>query len=204
MKKILLMAFAAVMFTQCGNKTAQNQAPAEEEDTISVVENEVMVFGICGEGSAMNTLEVITDTGDTLNLSLEKAKEEGHVYGGYSVGDRIAVYLLKKDNEPLVVINETTLMGNWLMPNPIDGSSTLGMSIKDGGIAESINQPTIIFKTWKIVNGQLEITLVREGGGDEEETNSYSMEKLDADSLIFYGPEDRFEYGREKRNDKKK
>ncbi|MCI6118766.1 MAG: lipocalin family protein [Prevotella sp.] len=204
MKKILLMAFAAVMFTQCGNKTAQNQAPAEEEDTISVVENEVMVFGICGEGSAMNTLEVITDTGDTLNLSLEKAKEEGHVYGGYSVGDRIAVYLQKKDNEPLVVINETTLMGNWLMPNPIDGSSTLGMSIKDGGIAESINQPTIIFKTWKIVNGQLEITLVREGGGDEEETNSYSMEKLDADSLIFYGPEDRFEYGREKRNDIKK
>ena len=204
MKKILLMAFAAVMFTQCGNKTAQNQAPTEEEDTISVVENEVMVFGICGEGSAMNTLEVITDTGDTLNLSLEKAKEEGHVYGGYSVGDRIAVYLQKKDNEPLVVINETTLMGNWLMPNPIDGSSTLGMSIKDGGIAESINQPTIIFKTWKIVNGQLEITLVREGGGDEEETNSYSMEKLDADSLIFYGPEDRFEYGRHKRNDKKK
>ena len=204
MKKILLMAFAAVMFTQCGNKTAQNQAPTEEEDTISVVENEVMVFGICGEGSAMNTLEVITDTGDTLNLSLEKAKEEGHVYGGYSVGDRIAVYLQKKDNEPLVVINETTLMGNWLMPNPIDGSSTLGMSIKDGGIAESINQPTIIFKTWKIVNGQLEITLVREGGGDEEETNSYSMEKLDADSLIFYGPEDRFEYGREKRNDIKK
>ena len=204
MKKILLMAFAAVMFTQCGNKTAQNQSPTEEEDTISVVENEVMVFGICGEGSAMNTLEVITDTGDTLNLSLEKAKEEGHVYGGYSVGDRIAVYLQKKDNEPLVVINETTLMGNWLMPNPIDGSSTLGMSIKDGGIAESINQPTIIFKTWKIVNGQLEITLVREGGGDEEETNSYSMEKLDADSLIFYGPEDRFEYGREKRNDKNK
>ena len=146
------MAFAAVMFTQCGNKTAQNRAPAEEEDTISVVENEIMVFGICGEGSAMNTLEVITDTGDTLNLSLEKAKEEGHVYGGYSVGDRIAVYLQKKDNEPLVVINETTLMGNWLMPNPIDGSSTLGMSIKDGGIAESINQPTIICKTWKIQN----------------------------------------------------
>lgn len=207
MKKILLMAFAAftaVTFTQCGNKTAQNQDTTEEEDTASVVENEVMVFGICGEGSAMNTMEVITDTGDTLNLSLEKAKEEGHVYGGYSVGDRMAVYLQKKDNEPLVIINETTLMGNWLMPNPIDGSSTLGMSIKDGGIAESINQPTIIFKTWKIVNGQLEITLVREGGGDEEETNCYSMEKLDGDSLIFYGPEDRFEYGREKRTDKKK
>ena len=163
-----------------------------------------MVYGICGEASAMNTLQLITDTGDTLNLSIENAKEENQVFGGYSVGDKMAVYMKKDSEQPLMVVNETTLMGNWIMPNPIDGSSTLGIMIKDGGIAESINQPTIIFKTWKIVNGQLEITLVREGGGDEEETNCYSMEKLDADSLIFYGPEDRFEYGREKRNDKKK
>ena len=110
----------------------------------------------------------------------------------------MAVYLDKKTMNPEVVINESTLMGNWLMPNPIDGSSILGISIKDGGIAESINQPVIIFKTWRIIDGKLEITLVREGGGDEQETNTYTLDKLDADSLIFFGPEDRFEYGRKK------
>ena len=146
----------------------------------------------------MNTLELYTDTGDTLNIALEKAKEDNKVFGGYSVGDRMAVYLDKKTMNPEVVINESTLMGNWLMPNPIDGSSILGISIKDGGIAESINQPVIIFKTWRIIDGKLEITLVREGGGDEQETNTYTLDKLDADSLIFFGPEDRFEYGRKK------
>lgn len=144
----------------------------------------------------MNTLQLITDTGDTLNLSLEKAKEENHVFGGYSVGDKMAVYMKKGSEQPSIVVNETTLLGNWIMPNPIDGSSTLGISIKDGGIAESINQPTMIYKTWRIVDGQLELTLVREGGGDEEETNVYTIEKIDADSLIFNEPEYRHEYSR--------
>ena len=202
MKRILNFAVVAVMagmMTQCGNNNKTNTAPADEGDTIAVEQNTLaMVYGICGYGSSMNTLELYTDTGDTLNIALEKAKEDNKVFGGYSVGDRMAVYLDKKTMNPEVVINESTLMGNWLMPNPIDGSSILGISIKDGGIAESINQTVIIFKTWRIIDGKLEITLVREGGGDEQETNTYTLDKLDADSLIFFGPEDRFEYGRKK------
>ena len=89
-------------------------------------------------------------------------------------------------------------MGNWLMPNPIDGSSEVGIRIKDGGIAESIEQSSIIYKTWKIVDGKLEITLVREGGGDEEETNWYTIDKLDADSLVYHVNDEVFEYSRAK------
>lgn len=200
MKKILLWAMAstiAITFTQCGNKSQKtSEATVEETDTNTIANENVMVYGICGEASAMNTLQLITDTGDTLNLSLEKAKEENHVFGGYSVGDKMAVYMKKGSEQPSIVVNETTLLGNWIMPNPIDGSSTLGISIKDGGIAESINQPTMIYKTWRIVDGQLELTLVREGGGDEEETNVYTIEKIDADSLIFNEPEYRHEYSR--------
>ncbi|MGN0281061.1 MAG: lipocalin family protein [Prevotella sp.] len=201
MKKLLLLAVAtivAVTFTQCGNKSSKNVEATVEEDTSNIVKNHnVMVFGICGEASAMNTLQLITDTGDTLNLGLENTKEANKVFGGYSVGDRMAVYMQKGSDQPEIVINETTLMGNWLMPNPIDGSSTLGIAIKDGGIAESINQPTIIYKTWRIVEGQLELTMVREGGGDEEETILYTIEKIDGDSLIFNEPEYRHEFYRE-------
>ena len=89
-------------------------------------------------------------------------------------------------------------MGNWLMPNPIDGSSEVGIRIKDGGIAESIEQSSIIYKTWKIIDGKLEITLVREGGGDEEETNWYTIDKLDADSLVYHVNDEVFEYSRAK------
>ena len=206
MKKILLTAFVAIVtatFIQCGSKASNGSEQTVEEDVANtVVDENVMVFGICGEASAMNTLQIITDTGDTLNLSLEQAKEENHVYGGYSVGDRMAVYMKKGSEQPSIVINQTTLLGNWLMPNPIDGSSTLGISIKDGGIAESINQPTIIFKTWKIVDGKLEISFVREGGGDEEETILYTMEKLDGDSLIYSEPEFRHEYSRDSKTKK--
>ena len=202
MKKILLWAVAvliATTFTQCGNKAQQSAEVSVEETESNVAEDEnVMVYGICGEASAMNTLQLITDTGDTLNLSIENAKEENQVFGGYSVGDKMAVYMKKDSEQPLMVVNETTLMGNWIMPNPIDGSSTLGIMIKDGGIAESINQPVIIFKTWRIVDGQLELCLVREGGGDEEETNIYTLEKLDADSLIYSDTEDRHAYSRGK------
>ncbi|MGM9698570.1 MAG: lipocalin family protein [Prevotella sp.] len=206
MKKILLTAIVAIVaatFIQCGSKASNGSEQTVEEDIANtVVDENVMVFGICGEASAMNTLQIITDTGDTLNLSLEQAKEENHVYGGYSVGDRMAVYMKKDSEQPSIVINETTLLGNWLMPNPIDGSSTLGISIKDGGIAESINQPTIIFKTWKIVDGKLEISFVREGGGDEEETILYTIEKLDGDSLIYSEPEFRHEYSRDSKTKK--
>ena len=101
MKKILLWAVAvliATTFTQCGNKAQQSAEVSVEETESNVAGDEnVMVYGICGEASAMNTLQLITDTGDTLNLSIENAKEENQVFGGYSVGDKMAVYM-KKDS----------------------------------------------------------------------------------------------------------
>ena len=71
------------------------------------------------------------------------------------------------------------------MPNPIDGSSEVGIRIKEGGIAESIDQSSIIYKTWKIFNGKLEILSQRDGGGDEEELNLYELVKLGPDSLVY-------------------
>ena len=146
----------------------------------------------------MNSLQMMTDMGDTLNLNIEEARENNQVFGNYAPGDRLAIVLTPDKKTVKSVINESVLMGKWLMPNPIDGSSEVGISIKDGGIAESIEQPTIIYKTWKIIDGKLEITLVREGGGDEEETNWYTIDKLDADSLIYHLDDEVFEYSRAK------
>ena len=76
-------------------------------------------------------------------------------------------------------------MGDWVMPDPIDGSAEVGIRIKEGGIAESIDQSVIVYRTWKIVNGDLEILLVREGGGDEQEVNSYEILTLGPDTLAY-------------------
>ena len=84
------------------------------------------------------------------------------------------------------------------MPNPIDGSDEVGISIKEGGVAESIDQGTIIYRTWRLVKGHLEIVLVRDGANDVEELNIYDILKLTADSLVYKDSEETFEYSRQK------
>ncbi|MCX4293118.1 MAG: lipocalin family protein [Prevotella sp.] len=198
-KRILLMvtAVAATLFS-CGNKT-DRQAPKDSTNVVeNVINKELTVFGMCGEASAMNTLQLITDSGDTLSLSVNEAKENNNVFGGYGIGDRMAVLLNDDKTEAKQVINETTLLGNWTMPDPFDGSSIVGMALKDGGIAESIDMANIVYKAWRITNGRLELTLMREGGSEEDEIEVYDIKKLDADSLVFGNDEDIFEYCRQK------
>lgn len=202
MKHLALMSIIAagvISLASCGNKTQNNIEFIDSAGT-EQASTDITLFGICGEGSAMNTLQLITDSGDTISLHIEDANDSNKVIGSYAPGDRMAVLVSKDMKEPKVIINESTLLGKWIMPNPLDGSSDVGINIKDGGIVESIDQPSLIYKTWRIVDGMIELTLVREGGGDEEETNRYYFYKLDADSLVFYNNDDRFEYGRLKAN----
>ena len=198
MKKIgivLLVAAGILMMSSCGNKS--EKVPFDNGDSLGI-EVDSTLYGICGEATSMNMLQMITDTGDTLMLDISAAKENDQVFGGLQVGDRMAV--LPNDNKTVAntVINQTTLLGNWVMPNPIDGSDEVGISIKEGGVAESIDQGSIIYRTWRLSKGRLEIVLVREGGNDVEELNVYDILKLTADSLVYKDAEETFEYERQK------
>jgi hypothetical protein len=88
------------------------------------------------------------------------------------------------------------------MPDPLDGSDEIGIRIKEGGVAESIEMTNITYRTWRIFNGKLEITSIREGGGEGEETNYFDILKLSQDTLIYRTinkPQDEietFEYSR--------
>ena len=206
MKKLAFFGVTALAMTiiSCGGGNPQPQQIVEDDsDSTSVyIPQDQTVYGICGNGTAMNTLQLLTDNGDTLSLDLTKAQENGQVLGGLQTGDRMAVVPNPAKTEAVIVINQNTLLGDWVMPNPIDGSSEVGIRIKEGGIAESIDQSSIIYKTWKIFNGKLEILSQRDGGGDMEETNLYEILILGADSLVYktYGvdkrDEETFEYTR--------
>jgi len=189
MKKLTVLgltAIAVVTLWSCGGGNNQQAAASMDEDSLqNVIPTDQTLYGICGEGTAMNTLQLLRDNGDTLNLSLTAARETGQVFGGIEVGDRMAVLANANHTEATLVINQNTLLGDWVMPNPIDGSSEVGIRIKEGGVAESIEQSSIIYKTWKIFNGKLEILSQRDGGGDEEELNLYEIVKLGADSLVY-------------------
>ena len=180
------MMAAAMVLGSCGGKQqAQVEETEEVEKTDVSMFRDQTIYGVCTDGTAMNTLELTTDNGDTLSLSLTKAQEAGKVLGGLQVADRVAVLADSLKKNALLVINLNTLMGDWVMPDPIDGSAEIGIRIKEGGVAESIDQSVIVYRTWKIFNGRLEILSQRDGGGDEEELNLYELVKLGADSLVY-------------------
>ena len=198
MKKIgiiLLVAAAVLTMGSCGNKT--QKVPFDNGDSANMSIDSTL-YGICGEATSMNMLQMLTDTGDTLMLDISNANEKERVFGGLQVGDRMAVVPNEDMTSAQIVINQTTLLGNWVMPNPIDGSDEVGISIKEGGVAESIDQGTIIYRTWRLVKGRLEIVLVRDGANDVEELNIYDLLKLTADSLVYKDSEETFEYSRQK------
>ena len=193
-----MVATAIVAMGSCGNKSAQAPVSEEPDTTVVVTINrDSMVYGICGDGSVMNTLQLITDIGDTLTLSIAEANDKGKCLGGFQSGDRMAV-MLKNKTVASMVINQSALLGDWVMPNPLDGSSDMGIRIKEGGIAESIDQPSLAYRSWKLFNGKLEIVAIREGGGDEVETNLYDLVFIGPDSLVFKDAEDTYEYSRYK------
>lgn len=205
MKRIAPFALAVAIITMagCGGKKSQSAANEEPDSTAAFILNsDSLVYGICGDGTAMNTLQLITDAGDTLTLSIAEASDGGQCFGGFQSGDRMAV-MLKDETTAKLVINQSALLGDWVMPNPLDGSSEMGIRIKEGGIAESIDQPALIYRSWRLYNGKLEIVAIREGGGDEEEVNLYEIVALGPDTLVFKDSEDTFEYTRYKKVESK-
>ena len=185
MKKLSVLMTVAVavwMMASCGGKT--QQVPFDDGDSADIANADPTIYGVCGEGTAMNTLQLLTDTGDTLSIDISDAQDNGKVFGGLLVGDRMAVLPTKDKTQAVMVINQATLLGNWVMPNPIDGSDEVGVRIKEGGVAESI--------------AQSEFVLMRESGSGEDETYVYDIAKLGPDSLTLKDTEETLEYSRQK------
>ena len=192
---MLLVAIAVLTISSCGNST--QKVPFDSGDSVNQMVDSTL-YGICGEATSMNVLQLIIDTGDTLMLDISYAKEKGQVFGGLQAGDRMAVLPNDDKTAAVTVINQTALLGDWVMPNPLDGSDEVGIRIKEGGVAESIEQSSIIYRTWRLVKGRLEIVLVRDGANDMEEVYTYDLQKLTTDSLVYKDSEETYEYGRQK------
>ena len=197
-KTFALLAVVATMATMIGCGGKNQSVPFDNGDSLAIANADPTIYGICGVGTTMNVLQLVTDTGDTLMIDLSAAQDKGKVFGGLQVGDRMAVLPNADKTAAEIAINQSTLLGNWVMPNPLDGSDEVGIRIKEGGIAESIDQMSIVYRTWRLERGQLEIVLVRDGGSEEEEVYLYDLVKLGPDSLVYKDNDDTFEYGRQR------
>jgi hypothetical protein len=192
----IMLLLAMLIVTSCEEKKNKAQQEDGWEDNVNYILHDSTIYGVCTDGSSMNTLQILTDNGDTLTINTTYAEETMNVLGGYTSGDRMAVILREDRSQALCVTNISMLLGDWVMLDPMDGSSYVGIRIKDGGIAESINQSTIIYKTWRMFNGKLEVVSVREDGGDFEDTEIFTISKLTGDSLVIRDAEQVYDYTR--------
>ena len=203
MKKTLffgIMAAVVLSIGGCGNKQQQNYDDYRDTTEVDVIDKPT-IYGVAANTTTGDTLKLVTVNGDTLVIDITKAHKDMKVIGKIQQGDRMVVVSDPNKKYGEIVINQNMLLGDWIMPDPIDGGTNVGISIKEGGVAESIEMTNITYRTWKIVDGQLEIISIREGGGQEEEVNYYDITKLTADSLSYKNDEDSYEYSRYKPRD---
>lgn len=151
--KLLFISLCAMVVIGCADKK-KNLPIINAVGDSTVVDS--TVYGRCGEGTAMHTLELVTDKGDTVVYTLEGVDTCANVQGGLFVGDRIAVIGEKVEglNEEMFakkVINLTSLLGTW-------SSLEKKFEIAEGGAVISNTGEPKPYAEWKILNGKLVLT----------------------------------------------
>ncbi|MBR1468776.1 MAG: hypothetical protein IJ605_01480, partial [Prevotella sp.] len=154
-------------------------------DSDSVQVNEVAevdstLYGVCGEGTSMHTVELITDGGDTIYYgTLEE--DEVEVVGGLMVGDRLAIVGANGEEGFVAsrVLNLTTLLGKW---TSLDKNFE---SVEGGMVNSNIEAESNPWVSWKILNGHLLLN-----------TDTFDIVELGADSLYLENRDGIFVYKR--------
>lgn len=145
-------------------------------------ESDSTIYGFCGEATAMHTLEIITDSRDTLQFAIaDSGTDSTEVEGGLLCGDRIALTAYDGKDETIArkVINITTLLGRWT-------SIDKNFEIADGGVVNSyVRAESKPWTSWKIINGRLLLN-----------RDTFDIVSLGADSLSLENGDGIFVYKR--------
>lgn len=182
------MTFAILLLASCNAKQEKTHV-----DTTDNTEEEAdtTIYGVCGNGTSMHSLELITDAGDTLVLAILEAEgdaeaealEASDVQGGLMAGDKMAVTAHKTDGELVAdkVLNVTSLLGHWT-------SLDKNFEIEEGGTVRStLKAETNPWTSWKILNGNLLLN-----------RDTFAIESLGADSLYLENSKGIFVFKRQK------
>lgn len=170
MKKLSIVAvlLASLTIAGCGGK--KNKAKVEYVSPSNVEAKDSTIYGVCGEGTMMNTLELVTDSGDTVVFSIEEAASLGEVKGGLTAGDRMAVVATHDADSNLAalnVVNITSLLGRW---SNLDRSFELKA---DGSVRSNVKEPHP-YTSWRMFNGRLLLS-----------SDTFTVSSLGPDSLLL-------------------
>jgi len=173
MKKLfyVALAFVAVFaMNSCKDKKTAQVISATDSLEADGDANDSTIYGVCGEGTSMHSLELISDDGDTLSVFIGD-EDPNIVQGGLLAGDRIALLAYKGQEGEMVaqkVINLTSLLGKW---TSLDKNFDL---IEGGEVKNNVQAETNPWTSWKIVNGHLLLN-----------KDTFDIDKLGSDSLML-------------------
>lgn len=185
--------FASLMLLVLAGCNSKKEKPNLQANDVEEVADST-VYGVCGEGTSMHSLELITDTGDTLTYTILDAEADmdgmvtggglvSHVEGGLMAGDKVAVTGQKVDGELIAdkVINVTSLLGHWT-------SIDKNFEIEEGGtVRSSVKAESNPWTSWKILNGRLLLN-----------RDTFNINSLGADSLYIENEKGIYTFKRQK------
>lgn len=168
-----------ILLASCNGGKTDNAGA--QRDTLKTEAADSTVYGKCGEGSMMHTLELVTDEGKTLTFTIDE-EQGSDVQGGMMSGDRMAVTYYKTADENIAhkVINLTTLLGRW---TSLDKNFTIN---EDGSIESNVQAESKPYTAWTICNAKLILN-----------TDTFDVLTLGADSLELENSKGIFVYKRQ-------
>lgn len=184
MKKLIwvTMAFVAIFaMNSCNNKKTASVIDVNDSTEVAD-DNDSTIYGVCGDGTSMHNLELISDDGDTLSVFIDDANPD-IVQGGLLSGDRVALLAYKgQDGEmvPQKVINLTSLLGKW---TSLDKNFDI---IEGGEVRNNVKAETNPWTAWKIVNGKLLLN-----------KDTFDIDNLGPDSLTLENKQGIYVYKRQ-------
>lgn len=170
-----------VLIVACQPSPRGQQAEPLVDETIEEEVLDTTYYGVCGDGTSMHSLELITNDGDTLIYSYNTGEDQV-TRGGLMVGDRVAVLRgidEYGDSCASLIVNLTSLLGHWT-------SLDKNFEIQEGGVVQSnVATESKSWTSWKIMNGQLLF-----------DRDTFDIVALNADSLFLENDNGIFVYKR--------
>lgn len=158
------------LISACRDKPQRNNNKLESSEQTTTQDS--TLYGVCGEGTMMHSLQLITDGGDTIVFALPDSDDGAQtVVGGLLAGDRLAVVEgLPVDGEKCArkVINLTTLQGKW---TSIDKNFEI---LEGGEVSSDVEAEKNSWTTWKILNGKLLLN-----------RDTFDIDEIGSDSLYL-------------------
>lgn len=198
MKKYGILSIATAIFilttmASCSGGNKENNETELDSLNVEPTPAYLEVKGIVGDGSSMNVVEVITESGDTVYVSTPAQM----VAGGVTAGDEIDIIYNEQDGEYVgsVAVNVTSLAQFWTKSNA--HGQEQGLELCPNGTVVTWNFGTVDYDLWKLEGGKLLLhSPVQVAKEMQEYTDTFLILNLDREELVLSSHDNEIVYKR--------